>query len=78
MNDELDELGDRIDRTRTLIWDVADLDDPQLAREFFSENKSSDHNLYIQGNLMYQSNYGSGLRIFDITDLIKPGGGRLL
>ena len=72
MNDELDELGIRIDRTRTMIWDVSDLDDPQLAREFFSENTSSDHNLYIRDNLMYQSNYGSGLRIFDITDMTNP------
>ena len=72
MNDELDELGGNADRTRTMIWDVSDLDDPQLAREFFSENTSSDHNLYIRGNLMYQSNYGSGLRIFDITDLTNP------
>ncbi len=72
MNDELDELGDVADRTRTLIWDVTDLDDPQLAREFLAENTSSDHNLYIRDNLMYQSNYGSGLRIFDISDMTNP------
>ena len=33
---------------------------------------SSDHNLYIRGNLMYQSNYVSGLRIFDISDVANP------
>ncbi len=72
MNDELDELQGKIVGTRTLIWDITDLDDPQLAKEFVSENLSSDHNLYIQGNLMYQSNYLSGLRIFDISDRINP------
>ena len=72
MNDELDETGGTTEYTRTLIWDVADLDDPQLVREFLSENKSSDHNLYIRGNLMYQSNYASGLRIFDISDFANP------
>jgi choice-of-anchor B domain-containing protein len=72
MNDELDELQGKIVGTRTLIWDITDLDDPQLAREFVSENLSSDHNLYIQGDLMYQSNYLSGLRIFDISDRINP------
>ena len=72
MNDEIDELGGAADHTRTMIWDVADLDDPQLVREYLSENTSSDHNLYIQGNLMYQSNYGSGLRIFDISDMSNP------
>ena len=72
MNDELDELQGKIVGTRTLIWDITDLDDPQLAKEFISDNLASDHNLYIQGNLMYQSNYLSGLRIFDISDRINP------
>jgi choice-of-anchor B domain-containing protein len=55
-----------------LIWDVTDLDDPILAREYFADNASSDHNLYIRGDLMYQSNYVSGLRILDITDRENP------
>ena len=71
MNDETDELGGAVDGTRTLIWDVTDLDDPQLLKEHISENRSSDHNLYIRDNLMYQSNYGSGLRIFDISDPVN-------
>ncbi len=71
-NDELDELQEKVDGTRTLVWDVEDLDDPQLVTEYFSENKASDHNLYIRGNLMYQSNYLSGLHIFDISDVANP------
>ncbi|MDE2731599.1 MAG: choice-of-anchor B family protein [Bacteroidota bacterium] len=72
MNDETDELGGAVDGTRTLIWNVSDLDDPQLEREFIAANRSSDHNLYIRDNLMYQSNYGSGLRIFDVADPVNP------
>ena len=72
MNDELDEVQGMVSNTRTLIWDVRDLDEPQLLKEHFSENTSSDHNLYIRGNLMYQSNYNSGLRVFDITDVENP------
>ncbi len=72
MNDELDEVQGMAERTRTLIWDVQDLDDPQLLKEHFADNASSDHNLYIRGNLMYQSNYNSGLRIFDISDIQEP------
>ena len=72
MNDELDELQGKTDGTRTLIWDVTDLDDPQLIKEHVSDDKASDHNLYIKGNLMYQSNYLSGLRIFDISDVANP------
>ena len=72
MNDELDEIRGSVDGTRTLIWDVSDLDDPQLAEQYLSENKASDHNLYIRGDIMYQSNYKSGLRILDISDPLKP------
>ncbi len=72
VNDELDELQGKVDGTRTLVWDVRDLDDPLLVTEYFSGNKSSDHNLYIKGDLMYQSNYVSGLRVFDISDRENP------
>ena len=72
MNDETDETGGLVSNTRTLIYDVADLDDPILVKEHFSENTSSDHNLYIVGDLMYQSNYNSGLRVFDIADRENP------
>ena len=72
MNDELDEMRGNIEGTRTLVWDVIDLEDPQLVDEYYSGNTSSDHNLYIQGDFMYQSNYASGLRIFNISDRSNP------
>ena len=71
MGDETDEFR-MVDNTRTLIWDVKDLDEPILVKEFFSENTSSDHNLYIVDDLMYQSNYNSGLRVFDVSDPENP------
>ena len=72
MNDELDEVQGKTSKTRTLIWDVSDLDDPVLVREFMGTQEASDHNLYVRGNLMYQSNYMSGLRILDISDPENP------
>ncbi len=72
MNDETDETGGLVERTRTLVWDVSDLDDPQLVTEHFGTQESSDHNLYVQGNLMFQSNYASGLRILDVSDPANP------
>ena len=72
VNDELDEVQGMTNGTRTLIWDLSDLDEPVLAGEYVSPNKASDHNLYIKGNLMYQSNYSSGLRILDISDPKNP------
>jgi choice-of-anchor B domain-containing protein len=71
-NDETDETGGQVQSTRTLIWDIQELDDPILAREYFSENRSSDHNLYVVGTTMYQSNYLSGLRVFDVSDPENP------
>jgi choice-of-anchor B domain-containing protein len=72
MNDELDELSGGVPQTRTLIWDVQDLDDPLLVKEFMLSTKASDHNLYVRDNLLYQSNYQSGLRILDISDPTSP------
>ena len=61
-----------VSQTRTLIWDLSDLDDPILVGEHLADNPSIDHNLYIRGNLMYQSNYVSGLRILDISNRENP------
>ena len=72
MNDEGDEPQGRVEGTRTLIWDLEDLDEPILAAQYIAETPDTDHNLYILGNLMYQSNYGAGLRILDITEPTNP------
>ena len=72
MNDEGDEPSGLVEGTRTLVWDVRDLDEPVLVTEYIATTTTTDHNLYIKDNLMYQSNYGSGLRIIDITDRANP------
>lgn len=72
MNDEGDEPQGLVEGTRTLVWDVSDLDDPVLVSEYVASTPDTDHNLYIKGNLMYQSNYGAGLRILDITNPESP------
>jgi choice-of-anchor B domain-containing protein len=72
MGDELDETGGNVETTRTLIWDLTDLEDPILAREYMADTKATDHNLYIVGNTMYQSNYKSGLRVLDVSDPENP------
>lgn len=73
VNDELDELqGKTPTGTRTIIFDVSKLDDPVVAGTFIGTTRATDHNLYIQGDKMYQSNYQAGLRIIDIKDRLKP------
>ncbi|MFT5142550.1 MAG: choice-of-anchor B domain-containing protein [Rhodothermales bacterium] len=70
-NDELDE-GRLGQTTRTMIWDVSDLDDPQLASEFDLGTTSIDHNLYVRGQVLYEANYTSGLRVLDVSDPVNP------
>lgn len=71
-DDELDELQGKVKGTRTLIWDMQKLDEPVLAGEYVAAIDATDHNLYIKGDRMYESNYVSGLRVIDISDRLKP------
>jgi choice-of-anchor B domain-containing protein len=72
MNDEIDELAGNVDGTRTIVWDLTELDDPIVVKEYIGPVRASDHNLYVVGDRMYQSNYGSGLRVLDISDREDP------
>ena len=70
VNDEGDEVAFR-HPTRTWIWDVSDLDAPVLASRYDGSTTAVDHNLYIRGNLVYESNYRSGLRVLDASDVAQ-------
>ena len=72
VNDEGDEQAFR-HRTRTWIWDVSDLDAPALVNFYDGPTSSIDHNLYVRGNLVYESNYRSGLRVLDASDVALGG-----
>lgn len=67
IDDELDEYyyGDK---TRTIVIDISDLTKPTFAGDFTNGNPAIGHNLYVRGNRLFQANYRSGLRIFDISD----------
>lgn len=70
-NDELDENQFGFD-SRTLIFDFADLDNPFFASPFFGPSAAIDHNLYVNGNELFLSNYTAGMRVADITDKSAP------
>jgi choice-of-anchor B domain-containing protein len=72
MNDESDVNAGNVPTTRTLIWDVSDLEDPLLAREFMGSDPASAHNLYVKGDFTYQANYKYGLHILDTSDPLNP------
>ena len=69
MGDELDESGGP---TRSFVWDVQDLEDPQLLKIYEAPTAAIDHNMYIRGSYVFQANYASGLRILDISDVANP------
>jgi len=71
-NDELDENNGAVNSTRTLIWDLEDLDNPTIETTYFGPTPSIDHNNYIIGDYVYMSHYTSGLRILDISDISSP------
>ena len=71
LDDELDEPG-LFSNTRTIIFDLEDLDDPIVANEYLASTMSRDHNQYVLGDFLFQSNYTSGLRILDISDRENP------
>jgi choice-of-anchor B domain-containing protein len=72
MNDEGDELAGVVKGTRTIVWDLAKLDDPVVANMYIGPVMASDHNLYVKGDRVFESNYGSGLRVLDISDRANP------
>lgn len=72
MDDESDVIAGNVETTRTLVWDLDDLEDPVLAREFFGSLPASAHNLYVKGDFTYQANYNYGLHILDVSDPLNP------
>lgn len=72
MDDESDVIAGNVGTTRTLIWDLTDLEDPVLAKEFMGSMPASAHNLYVKGDFTYQANYRYGLHILDTSDPLNP------
>lgn len=68
LDDELDELHSG-GNTRTYIWDVQDLDNPELINIHEAEAGTIDHNQYVKGIYVYQANYTSGLRIYSLENV---------
>ena len=68
LGDELDEYRYGMN-TRTLIFDLQDLDNPVLSSTYFGKSKAIDHNGYVKGNEFFLSSYTAGMRVFDISNI---------
>ena len=72
MDDESDVIAGNVETTRTLVWELDDLEDTILVKEFFGSLPASAHNLYVKGDFTYQANYKYGLHILDTSDPLNP------
>ena len=68
LDDELDE-EDTGNNARTYIFDVSDLDAPVMVGYHEHPLSVIDHNLYVHGQYVYQSDYEAGVRILRIDNL---------
>lgn len=53
----------------TYIWDIRDLQAPKQTGLYKSSVRSIDHNQYVWNGLSFQSNYGAGLRVLDVSSV---------
>lgn len=68
LGDELDET-DYGNQTRTLVFDMSDLDNLSLHHTYIGTTDAIDHNGYIKDNRFYLSNYTAGFREIDVSDI---------
>lgn len=69
LGDEADEVNSLVN-TRTLIFDMTDLDAPSLLHDYRASTIAIDHNMFVRGNRLYQANYEAGLRVLEFSDLL--------
>jgi choice-of-anchor B domain-containing protein len=58
-------------RPVTYIWDITNLEAPKQTGHYKAPRVATDHNQYVFGKYSYQSNYGAGISILDISSI--PG-----
>ena len=68
LGDELDEINFGFN-SRTLVFDLTDLDNPIFHMEYTGSTAAIDHNGYVLGNDFYLANYTAGLRVLDISSI---------
>ena len=68
VGDELDEQNNGFN-TRTLVFNLTDLDNPVFDFEHYGETPAIDHNGYTYEGKYYMANYKAGLRVLDISNL---------
>ncbi len=68
LGDELDE-SDFGFNSRTLVFDLQDLDNPVLHMTYIGPTAAIDHNGYVLGDEFFLANYSAGMRVLDISQI---------
>ncbi len=73
IGDELDERDNaNVIETTTTVYNIENLNLPQLVIQYSNGKAAIDHNLIIRGDRVYQANYSTGMRVTDISDPTNP------
>ena len=68
LGDELDEVDFGFN-SRTLVFDLEDLDAPTLLTTYIGPTAAIDHNGYVLGDEYFLANYTAGIRVLDISQI---------
>ena len=60
----------------TYIWDISSLEKPKQTGYYKSSAYGIDHNQFVHDGHSYQSDYGAGLRIFDVSSIPEDPTGK--
>lgn len=68
LGDEADEQDFGV-RTRTIVFDFFDLDNPEEEYIYLGPSSAIDHNGYVKGNEFFMASYRAGVRVLDISNI---------
>lgn len=68
LGDETDEINFGFN-SRTLVFDLTDLDNPLLHTTYTGPTTAIDHNGYVKGDELFLANYTAGVRVVDLSGI---------
>ncbi|WP_046758989.1 choice-of-anchor B family protein [Kordia jejudonensis] len=68
LGDELDEIDFGFN-SRTIVFDLSDLDNPSVSMTYIGPTPAIDHNGYVKGNTFFLANYTAGVRMLNIENI---------
>ncbi len=68
VGDELDEIDFGFN-SRSIVFDLSDLDNPSVSMSYTGPTPAIDHNGYTKGDTFFLANYTAGVRMLDIENI---------